>query len=196
MKHPLSGLKTTDIASITLDYQDDVVTTKVFVPVGVEGELAEYEESFGEDDLPSDVRAIALQLGVSLLEHMKKRTIVSGEVKCKTCRGACCYTYDAVHLTPEDIKELLKWTKKPREAFVDQLKKPTIAGHVGTLKKRPKVISGKKEAGACVFLESTGCSIYEHRPTVCREYSAWTCEDVYEADKAKIGGKVRLRVLP
>ncbi len=195
MKHPLSGLKTTDIATITLDYQDDIVTTKVFVPVGVEGELAEYEESFGEDDLPSDVRAIALQLGKSLLEHMKKRTIVSGEVRCKTCRGACCYTYDAVHLTPEDIRELTKWSKIAVKNSISPLDKPTIAGHVAVLKKKKKLISGKMEDGACVYLESTGCSIYEHRPTVCREYSAWTCEDTYEADRTKIGGKVKLRVI-
>jgi Fe-S-cluster containining protein len=62
------------------------------------------------------------------------------------------------------------------------------------LRQKPRKISGKKEDGACVFLRDDGCSIYEHRPDVCREYDAFTC-DTFEEDHKKVEGKVKLRVL-
>ena len=65
-------------------------------------------------------------------------------------------------------------------------------GTVGELKKADIEFNGETHQ-ACVHLRHNGCSIYEHRPRVCREYVAWTCE-IHVEDQEKVDGKVHLRV--
>lgn len=50
----------------------------------------------------------------------------------------------------------------------------------------------KRSDGACIFLGDDGCSVYERRPKVCRDFVAETC-GMYEADPRKQLGLIRLR---
>lgn len=192
----LGKLRVSDLGVVEIDFQDDSVTAKAHVSVGPNGELAEFEEVFNEKDMPPRVRHAVALLGVAIADALKTSKRRTGPVPCTTCRGACCYAYDAVDLTDEDIHRIGTATKKPASSFAEMRKQPTISGFTATLKKTPRTISGELETGACIFLRSSGCSIYEHRPQICREYDAWTCGDTYEADDKKLAGKVRLRVLP
>lgn len=193
-KSLLSQIQLTDVASITVDYQDDTIAVKVFVPVGDQGELAEYEETYEDDDATASMVHHARQLGLATVEAVKARKLHQGPVPCSTCTGACCYNYDAVHLTAADVAHLSAvLPEKDFQRGVEKLRRDTMSGHVAVLTKKPRSIDGEEREGACYFLRKDGCSIYENRPTVCREYSAWTCE-IYEPDSQKTDGKVHLRV--
>ncbi len=192
----LGKLRVSDLGEVTVDFQDDCVTAKAHITVGPNGELAEFEEVFNEKDMPPRVRHAVRALGLAVADAIKTSARRSGPVPCTTCRGACCYAYDSVDLTDEDVSRIKKATGKDADSFSVPRTWPTISGFTAMLMKEPRKISGKVETGACIFLKSTGCSIYEHRPQICREYDAWTCGDTYEEDDKKVDGKVRLRVLP
>jgi Fe-S-cluster containining protein len=192
----LANLTLTDIESITLENSDDSLTIKVLLPLD-DGTFSEYEETIPFDDFaPNGLHEIAKRFSTAALSAVKARTMKDRPVPCETCTGACCYKYDEVRLSSEDITML-------HRAFGDDaMKGYTLyatgerwTGYVGALKKAPRKIGDQELDSACVYLRSDGCSIYENRPTVCREYSPWTCGDTYEADPKKLDGKVRLRVL-
>lgn len=192
--HPIQKVRLCDLGTVEIDFQDDTVTVQAHVPVGPDGKLALYEEELTDEAMPPEIRSRARALGEAIASHLAKASTPNKPVPCTTCRGACCYSYDVVHLSQQDVDKF-------RSSGVDDLgwsflEKPTISGFVASLNKKPRVISGAKEDGACYFLRSDGCSIYEHRPQICREYSAWTCGDTYQEDPKKVKGKVCLRVVP
>ncbi len=188
-----------DIESIELDNGSDEVSIKLMVPVA-DGAYAEYEESLPFDDAlkSSKLHRLAREFAAELLLAVQERRLHARKVPCTTCLGACCYKYDEVRLTEEDVTRLVAGLgKRKAEGGFKRYESGTRwTGYVAALKKRSRDINGREIDTACHFLRGDGCSIYEHRPTVCREYSPWTCGDTYEADPAKTSGKVRLRVLP
>lgn len=194
--NPLSRVKLTDIDSITLENSDDTLVIKVMLPVD-DGTFSEYEETISLDDhAPEGLHWLARKFSEAALRALKERTMKQAPVPCQTCTGACCYKYDEVRLTSEDVHNLSLLGKKGEDGFRLYALGPRWTGYVGALKKKPLTLNGQTIETACHFLRKDGCSIYEHRPAVCREYSPWTCGDTYEADPAKVDGKVRLRVLP
>lgn len=195
-EHALSKVKLSDIDSITLENGDDTLTIKVMLPVD-DGTFSEYEETIELDEFaPEGLHWLARKFSEASLRALKERTMKKAPMPCKTCTGACCYKYDEVRLTDEDVVKLSLLGKRGQDGYHLYSTGPRWTGYVGALNKKPLVLNGQKIETACHFLRKDGCSIYEHRPTVCREYSPWTCGDTYEADPAKVGGKVRLRVLP
>lgn len=195
--HHFNELTLTDIESITLENAEDSLTIKVLLPLD-DGSFSEYEETIPFDDFaPNGLHEIAKRFSVASLAALKARASKDRPVPCTTCMGACCYKYDEVRLSDRDIANLQEALGE-QEAFKGIKLYKTgerWTGYVGALKKAPREIAGQRIESACYYLRSDGCSIYEHRPAVCREYSAWTCGDTYEADPKKVAGKVRLRVI-
>lgn len=193
----LKKLKVTDITSIEIDTTDDAITIHASISDG-DGEEFLFEETLTDSHdnqaaMPSYLRKAARLFVEAAATAVRERAARKGPVPCSTCRGACCYVYDAVHITPADLSVLRKHgvPSKGYELF----KEISISGHTGVLTKKPRTIGGERIETACFFLRKDGCSIYESRPTVCREYSAWTCGDTYDADPDKQKGRVRLRVI-
>jgi len=88
------------------------------------------------------------------------------QYNCSKCPAYCC-TYDHIEVTARDLRRLAKHhdlsEKKARKKF-------TKKGDDGA-----RVMRHKKDhhfGTACVFLdpEGRGCTIYEARPKICREY--------------------------
>lgn len=192
----LDKLTLSDIESIELDNSGDTLTVKLMLPLD-EGTYSEYEETISlDDEMPEGLHAIAKKFSEAVLRAVQSRAMKSVEIPCATCMGACCYKYDEVRLTLKDIGQMVAALgDKAREGIEMYESGTRWTGYAASLRKKPRTISGRMVDEACYFLRDNGCSIYEHRPTVCREYSPWTCGDTYEADPKKVSGKVRLRVL-
>jgi Fe-S-cluster containining protein len=184
--------KLSQIDEIKINFQDDTIEVSVFVEAGTKGELAIYNETLQDKDLPQAIRDHAQHLGKLLLQELGKRR--ERPAPCTTCRGACCYSYEEVHVTGADLRRMAAAGIDPDDKVVKLFERETLSGFAGVLRQKPRKISGKKEDGACVFLRDDGCSIYDHRPDVCREYDAFTC-DTFGEDRKKVEGKVKLRVL-
>jgi hypothetical protein len=82
-----------------------------------------------------------------LFKLVNNRTITKDvDVPCNGC-VACCY-HKKVDLHPDDTGEHLDAVVEPDGSRVLR----------------------KREDGACIHLGATGCTVYEHRPRVCRQY--------------------------
>jgi hypothetical protein len=77
------------------------------------------------------------------------------EVPCNGCT-ACCTSSQFVHISPDETDTL---DHIPAELLFPAPRRP--AGHV---------LLGYDERGHCPMLVDDRCSIYEHRPKVCRTY--------------------------
>jgi Fe-S-cluster containining protein len=153
------------------------------------------------EDLPIDndttqpdlvrIREAVRDLFLLVQTAVRNRAVESGEMPCATCTGACCRSWDVL-LTPEDHDRLLA---HDLGKLADLFQTSDIAGNVGRMEKvhwkNPKT---KETELACAGLGKDGlCAIYEARPTICREFSAWNCDDKEEWLDAPM--KRRLKVL-
>ncbi len=92
---------------------------------------------------------------------------------CKKCTAYCC-SYTRIAVNEEDIKRLAKFfdisKKKARVKFTKQYKHEEDKKIINEI-----ILRHKKDhifKSVCRFLnkETRGCSIYDARPQVCREY--------------------------
>jgi Fe-S-cluster containining protein len=81
-----------------------------------------------------------------------------------SCFGTCCAT--DVSLTPYDIARMRRHLGIDTHKFLSAYCLSQVDSRTGF----PYVLLKRKEDGACVFLESQGCDIYESRPSCCRHY--------------------------
>ncbi len=92
---------------------------------------------------------------------------------CQTC-GACCATFD-VWLMGDDRE---RFERAPKLVGLTRTYGPAGAGGDWRFLKRDET------TGSCIALEgglrNCRCTIYEHRPLLCREFEAGT-EDCLEA---------------
>jgi len=181
----------TDIESITLDAEDDIVTISLVLPVGNGENVAEYEESF-EVEGYSQLSNAATALARVLIDMLRARPddLASREPPCATCTGNCCGRhFGAVRLTAHDVHRMRDAGIDVSSETVKFYKTEIFSGHVGEFRlveyDGPDATDDEE---CCPHLTRDGCSIYEHRPLVCREYSAWTC-DIYAEDEEKIAKK-------
>lgn len=188
--YDLSTVKLTDIERIELEVDEEELTVNVLVPIGNNDAYADYEEVFdlGEDESPAYVKRAARDLVAAAARAVQERELVKGEPMCTTCTGACCRN-STIQLTQEDVDKMR--TDGVMEGVI-MLESPTVAGHVAQF---AEVEAFDGHGTSCPNLKADGCSIYEHRPSICREYSPWVCS-AYEEDPQKVDGKVRLRVVP
>lgn len=206
----LHTLRLEDIEEIRLSNPDMEIQTTVSVAIGDNGESATYEDVTAHEDLPDYVLRAATGLSSALHRMLKERTHNPDALPCLTCTSSCCYTEGVVRVTLDDL-ERLKKLGRPIEELVDFYPEykgwegTDWAGFVGQMVERvvPKDVdpaAHEESETGCAMVGPKGCSIYEHRPNVCREYSPWTCGDAYNADprkmKARADGKYTLKVLP
>lgn len=76
---------------------------------------------------------------------------VDAIVPCGDCR-ACCRNWQAIVLMPEDIGRYPYDTVQPLQCS----DLPPMLKHT--------------EDGSCIYLGVDGCTIWEHRPTLCRAF--------------------------
>jgi len=87
---------------------------------------------------------------------------------CAKCPAYCCSIYERVQVTKRDIKRLAKHFGVSLQKAVTQY--TTTYQNERILRRKADPIFGK----ACKFLnpETRGCTIYNARPAVCREFPA------------------------
>jgi uncharacterized protein len=100
------------------------------------------------------------------------RTITDEQPKvhydCSKCPAFCCSVYERVQVTKRDLKRLAKYFGVPVEVAEKRYTKIHSASGERVLRRKKDHIFGE----ACQFInpETRGCTIYEGRPQVCREY--------------------------
>jgi Fe-S-cluster containining protein len=84
---------------------------------------------------------------------------------CLECPGYCC-TYDFINVYADDVRRIAKRFKISEKKARQRFTKESKYGRVLRMKEDPAY------GRACVFLHSTRriCTIYNHRPKVCRDY--------------------------
>ena len=85
---------------------------------------------------------------------------------CTKCPAYCCSIYERVVVKPRDIQRLARHFGLTIEGAERRFTK--MYGKERILRRQKDVILGK----TCRFLdlETRGCTIYEARPEICREY--------------------------
>lgn len=204
----LKDVELSDISSITLDNWEDTLTVEIGLRVGG-SQKATYTEKLSFDaKSPSWLTEAALRFAEAVRRMVNERTIEQGELPCDTCLGSCCHEQTGgVRLTHDDVARLddhygTDWV----EAHVDMYSSPSFTGIVAEMKMVE--LTGfedvHKEIASplvgCINSTRAGCSIYEHRPQVCRDYSPWeNCtgdpDSLFTEDPLKVDGKVRLPIV-
>ena len=81
-----------------------------------------------------------------------------------TCFGVCCST--EITLTPYDIARMRRHLSVGTGEFLSRYCKVYTDSRTGF----PFVVLKRKEDSRCIFLGNNGCSLYESRPSCCRNY--------------------------
>jgi len=89
---------------------------------------------------------------------------------CVDCPAYCCSVYDRVQVTPRDIRRLANHFGVTEEVATSRYTK---------LWNKERVLRRKKDVlfkETCQFIntETRGCTIYDARPAVCREFPTTT----------------------
>ncbi|MFH1056134.1 MAG: YkgJ family cysteine cluster protein [Candidatus Altiarchaeota archaeon] len=84
--------------------------------------------------------------------------------RCRMC-GTCC-RFSVIPLTPEDVKRL------------------EVGGYKDFSEKRNGELALKRLNGRCLFVKDDKCTVYEHRPQVCREFPFFKLYGIGYAEKA------------
>jgi Fe-S-cluster containining protein len=180
------------------------------------GGTLSYTEEFvwGPDYPPLWLKEAASTFVDAITEAVQQRVALTQEVPCGRCTGACCRNWEGgIRVAHEDVERMQEAGIDPRECvelwdgaewftqgmhFVDEPvyyiadSAASIDGSIGMMKMVPwKGLT--KEETACINLREDGCSIYEHRPEVCRQFSGFGCTMV-EEDPRKKEGLIQLRV--
>lgn len=215
----LTQTQITDLVSVKLDSAENQLAIELNLPVHGGIGYAAYEEviDFDEQDVPGYLIDAARRLYEATVRAVRERVYTEREVPCATCTGNCCgRQFSSVRLTAEDIERMVSGGVKvyhctscdhSREEHDEKgrCKHPgcacdsyqgqiimydevSFSGYAGEFNLIPWF--DDMEQNACPNLTPEGCSIYEHRPLICREYSPWDC-DIYEADPDKVEGKVK-----
>lgn len=202
----LGDVSLTEISKIVLDNWADELTVELQLHVGESGERATYEETLTFDrKTPSYLTEAALNFAKACQRMMQERLTHQGDVPCDTCVGSCCHIETgAVRMTKVDVDRLSKAYGYPwvvdHANFYDTA---SFTGYVAEMKMVDLDHPGAdlpKGTHGCINSTRVGCSIYEFRPQVCRDYSPWdNCRgqegSLYKEDLEKVAGKVKLRVV-
>lgn len=176
-----------------LEIEDDTVNVELSFHVGTS--VATYSENLRcgpEDKHPAlvNLREKVAALYTAVTRAVRERALESGEIPCATCTGACCRNWN-VFVTHDDAVRL---QDAGLLAYVEQLEFDP-GKHFGRMRQVQKVNpgTGAKEP-SCIALGKDGlCTIYEARPTVCREFAAWDCD--HKEEWVDVPKKRRLKVL-
>jgi Fe-S-cluster containining protein len=188
-----------------LELEEDTLTVTFNIPH--EYGTHEYRESFtwSRDYPPSFLKDAASEFMKILTTAVNERVASKQKVPCETCTSHCCRYYDTIRILPMDVNRFIQAGISPRDTMVlwDDLPWPEILnqeainsfpksmdGTIGYMKKVPWYRD--KKQSACSLVDDKGCTVYENRPQICREYPAFGC-DIHDPDDKKIKGLVKLR---
>jgi hypothetical protein len=73
-----------------------------------------------------------------------------------------------VFLSPKDLARICEGTELPEQEVLDRYCRRVDPGGI------PRVSLKEKPNLDCIFWESQGCRIYEHRPLQCRSFPFWS----------------------
>ncbi|WP_437578165.1 YkgJ family cysteine cluster protein [Sorangium sp. So ce887] len=85
---------------------------------------------------------------------------------CSKCPAYCCSIYERVEVTPRDMRRLARHFGLTLEAAAERFTKRYSGERI--LRRQSDPVLGR----VCRFLDLTtrGCTIYDARPEVCRDY--------------------------
>lgn len=97
-----------------------------------------------------------------ILSNGRKKSLYD----CVDCPAYCCSVYERVQVTPRDIRRLAKHFGITEEVATQRYTK---------IYEKERVLRRKKDplfGEACQFInpETRGCTIYNARPAVCRDF--------------------------
>jgi Fe-S-cluster containining protein len=97
-----------------------------------------------------------------ILSNGRKKSLYD----CVDCPAYCCSVYERVQVTPRDIRRLAKHFGITEEVAMQRYTK---------IYEKERVLRRKKDplfGEACQFInpETRGCTIYNARPAVCRDF--------------------------
>ena len=172
------------VEKLVISNEDDLLTLSIR-RVEDDGTTVRYEQTVNLGTTKASFKSEVLAFLTSALQRVEQQKSEKQEYPCATCTSACCYTYDHVELTPSDVE---RWRTARGDEFIERhvvfnQDGPTAWGCVAKIKYAPYP-HGEKKMG-CSLLGENGCTEYDIRPTVCREYEPWGCGE-YVEDPAKI----------
>lgn len=190
-------LDVTDIENVTLDAEDHTVSVNLTIPVNQGENTADYQEMFDVED-NSRIGMAATSLAKAIVEEIRNRArkIRESESICATCTSKCCgREFGSVRVTQHDVERMKNGNVDVSEKTIQFYSHELFSGYVGEFRQVPYTgPEAEEDEKCCPHLRRTGCSIYQHRPKICREYSSFTC-DIYQEDVEKVKGKIRLSVI-
>jgi len=89
---------------------------------------------------------------------------------CVDCPAYCCSVYDRVQVTPRDIRRLAHHFGVTEEVATSRYTK--VWNKERVLRRKKDVLF--KETCQFINTETRGCTIYDARPAVCREFPTTT----------------------
>jgi Fe-S-cluster containining protein len=89
---------------------------------------------------------------------------------CDKCVAYCCSIYDRVQVTPRDVRRLASHFRVTPEVATERFTK--VYNNERILRRKADRLFGQ----ACMFLdqETRKCTIYNARPSTCREFPTTT----------------------
>ena len=89
---------------------------------------------------------------------------------CDKCVAYCCSIYDRVQVTPRDVRRLASHFRVTPEVATERFTK--VYNDERILRRKADRLFGQ----ACMFLdqETRKCTIYDARPSTCREFPTTT----------------------
>jgi len=98
-----------------------------------------------------------------ILEDMRNVEVENPQLPCNNCGGDCCganvlFTENELRILKKNYKSKFKKLK---------LVESNIPGSYMIKRKGTKAIN---DADKCIFLENDKCSVYEHRPRICKDF--------------------------
>lgn len=191
-----SKVQAADISEIHIDNASDSFEVSVYLPINREhGEGVENTVLIEMDDtVPKYLLDAATEYTRAVAQAIREQVHTRAPIPCEQCTAACCRNAWTISVTAVDVERMKDADLNPDELVVFY-GGTTMSGCVGELARVEEPVenpaTGEMEF-PCKSLVDNRCGIYEHRPQVCRDFSARTCGDM----KERHPDKVALPVIP
>ena len=177
----LNGLS---ISTLTLNQDGDV---EVEFDLPCEQTTSQYQrqlkgtrtlDAYDDDEL----QEACMQLFRIVRDRVQKPDEEREAVHCDECSSsACCRKYNVL-VTEEDIERLAKHLQLSPRQFASEYTTDPVDWCGDFIAQLACEDDEEDDEERCVFLKRTDagqlrCSVYEHRPQICRDFDMKTCDD-------------------
>lgn len=178
------------LENLEIDLSDNELTVESYPPTEAY-EHMEFEQTLSrvfdleDDDHPALRRAVE-DLVAAVQEAMVEPHPDYMPDRCDRCWHADCCHIGRIHLSEEERRRILDYLGEPdnEESYARYFEADKdLAGYYKTMFRHVRPDEPKDDEDTqCVFLRKResghmGCSIYEVRPKVCRDYGAAYCDE-------------------